>query len=84
MLHTVSVPPKYLHVKPLDIELSWCILPMRNLDVKIIDVEIHTMRDIALTALAPLRAYPNNPVCQNFVALQSHEIYPISVKRIGS
>jgi probable blue pigment (indigoidine) exporter len=27
---------------------------MMNLDIKIVDVEIHTMRDIALTALAPL------------------------------
>jgi len=32
----------------------------------------------------PLRAYPNNPLCYNFVALQSHEKYPISVIRIGS
>jgi formylglycine-generating enzyme required for sulfatase activity len=31
-----------------------------------------------------LRAYPNNPLACNFMALQSQEFYPISVKRIGS
>jgi hypothetical protein len=31
-----------------------------------------------------LRAYPNNPSGWNLMALQSHEFYPISVKRIGS
>ena len=31
-----------------------------------------------------LRAYPDNPLAYDFMALQSHEIYPISVIRIGS
>ena len=36
------------------------------------------------TLRIPLRAYPNNLSVQKFMALQSHEFYPISVKRIGS
>jgi hypothetical protein len=31
-----------------------------------------------------LRAYPNNSLCHDFMALQSHGKYLISVKRIGS
>jgi probable blue pigment (indigoidine) exporter len=54
IFHSLSVPKKYLDVKPLDTKGNGLILDHINLDIKILYMETATMRDIMITALAPL------------------------------